>query len=123
MTCRIKEGLYYKGSDLIKRYGTNFKCMFIISIMVSLLLPSQHVVDIVAYVSPEQESSCLLAETSKSLPALNDRLSECPAQRMGHPAIKSNLKHITTHKKIGFIYFKSFLKIESICLYQNFISL
>lgn len=56
--------------------------------MVSLLLPSQHVVDIVIYVSPEQESSCLLGETSKSLPALNDHLNECPVQRMGHPAIE-----------------------------------
>lgn len=58
--------------------------------MVSLLLPSQHVVDIVTYVSPEQESSCLLGETSKSLPALNDHLNECPVPRMGHPAIESN---------------------------------
>lgn len=58
--------------------------------LVPLLLPSQHVADIVIYVSPEQESSCLLAETSKSLPALSDHLSECPVQRMGHPAVTSN---------------------------------
>lgn len=81
------------------------------------LLPSQRVVDIVTYVSPEQESSCLLSETSKSLPALNGHLSECPAPRMGRPAIKENLKILEQDTKISFISFKAFLKIESTCHY------
>lgn len=81
------------------------------------LLPSQRVVDIVTYVSPEQESSCLLSGTSKSLPALNDHLSECPVPRMGHPAIRENLKLLEQDTKVSFISFKAFLKIESICHY------
>jgi len=72
--------------------------------MISLPLPNQHVVDTVTYVSPEQESSCLLEETSKSLPSLNDHLSECPEQRMGHPAIKLKNNNNTTLQNV-YLYF------------------
>lgn len=87
-----RDSIAEKSNNPIKCYGVNFRCTFILSKFspVPFLLPSQHVADIVIYVSPEQESSCPLAKTSKSLPALSDHLSECPVQRMGHPATTSN---------------------------------
>lgn len=67
--------------SVIYLYGYNIK----INKTSSKLSPSQHVLDTVICESQARVSSCRLGEISKSLPALSDRSSECPGQRMDHP--------------------------------------